>query len=186
MQAPRSTRFALVWVDPSGGPLDLWPTRPFALNPPLSRVFQYAYHKPMFSWFVKGIWQSKFTWPFIKLIKRNIPVQILHLLENMIFVCHTHSGRIFYVLPLWRINVLIFSRHFQSYVRRSPGLRSGAILFANYLYNLCETCSFAGGRFIILYADDIVLISPSVVDLEKNWLISVNHNYNKTFSGDRL
>jgi len=29
--------------------------------------------------------------PFIKLIKRNIPVQILHLLENMIFVCHTHS-----------------------------------------------------------------------------------------------
>jgi len=35
MQAPRSSRFALVWVDPSGGPLDLWPTRPFALNPPL-------------------------------------------------------------------------------------------------------------------------------------------------------
>ena len=35
MQAPRSSRFELVWVDPSGGPLDLWPTRPFALNPPL-------------------------------------------------------------------------------------------------------------------------------------------------------
>jgi len=35
MQAPRSSRFALVWVDRSGGPLDLWPTRSFALNPPL-------------------------------------------------------------------------------------------------------------------------------------------------------
>ena len=35
MQAPRSSRFALVWVDLSGGPFDLWSTRPFALNPPL-------------------------------------------------------------------------------------------------------------------------------------------------------
>jgi len=34
MQAPQSSRFALVWGDPSRGPLDLWPTRPFALNPP--------------------------------------------------------------------------------------------------------------------------------------------------------
>ena len=41
MQAPRSSRFALVWVDPSGGPLDLWPTRPFPLNPPLSLAWKF-------------------------------------------------------------------------------------------------------------------------------------------------
>jgi len=50
------------------------------------------------------------------------------------------------------------------------GVRQGSVLapflFAIYL-DLNETCFLDHGRFIILYADDILLISQSVVDLEK-------------------
>jgi len=51
------------------------------------------------------------------------------------------------------------------------GVRQGFVLapflFAGYLDNLCEMCGFDRGRFIIVYADDILLLSPSVIDLEK-------------------
>ena len=51
------------------------------------------------------------------------------------------------------------------------GVRQGSVLapflFAVYLDNLCEMCSFDRGRFIIVYADDILLLSPSVMDFEK-------------------
>jgi len=48
------------------------------------------------------------------------------------------------------------------------GVRQGSVLFwhifAVYLDDLSKTCT---GRFSIVYADDISLISTSVVDLEK-------------------
>jgi len=40
-------------------------------------------------------------------------------------------------------------------------------LFAVYLDDLYEMCGFDRGRFIIVYADDILLLSPSVVDFKK-------------------
>jgi len=40
-------------------------------------------------------------------------------------------------------------------------------LFAIFLDDLSEICTTNCGRFIILYADDILLLSYSVVDLEK-------------------
>jgi len=39
--------------------------------PAYSRVFQYTYRKPMFSWFVKGIWQTKFTCPLYQANKEE-------------------------------------------------------------------------------------------------------------------
>jgi len=51
------------------------------------------------------------------------------------------------------------------------GVRQGSVfvpfLFAIYLDDLSEICTPNCGRFIILYADDILLMTYSVVDLEK-------------------
>jgi len=63
------------------------------------------------------------------------------------------------------------------------GVRQGSalapFLFAVFLNELSDTCNLDRNRFIIVYADDILLISPSVVNLENlihlcerelNWL----------------
>ena len=51
------------------------------------------------------------------------------------------------------------------------GVRQGSVLspylFAVYLYNLTSACSsLRAGLYIVLYADDILLIAPSVCGLE--------------------
>jgi len=50
------------------------------------------------------------------------------------------------------------------------GVRQGPVLapylFALYLDDLAKLCSPEQSCFVILYADDILLISPSVVGLE--------------------
>ena len=61
-------------------------------------------------------------------------------------------------------------------------------LFAVFLNELSDTCNLDCNRFIIVYADDILLISPSVVNLENlihlcerelNWL-DMAINYKKS------
>ena len=51
------------------------------------------------------------------------------------------------------------------------GVRQGSVLspflFALYIDDLGKLCNSQTGCFIILYADDILLISPSVVYLEQ-------------------
>jgi len=49
----------------------------------------------------------------------------------------------------------------------SSGLFLAPFLFAIYLDDLSEICTPNCGQFIILYADDILLMTYSVVDLEK-------------------
>jgi len=53
----------------------------------------------------------------------------------------------------------------------SFGVRQGLVLslylFALYLDDLTTTCSFVLGVCIILYADDILIITPSVCGLDK-------------------
>ena len=61
-------------------------------------------------------------------------------------------------------------------------------LFAVFLNELSNTCNLDSNRFIIVYADDILLISPSVVNLENlihlcerelNWLdMTINYKKN--------
>jgi len=53
-----------------------------------------------------------------------------------------------------------------SYVWCTSGLSSSTILFAVFLYKLSDTCNLDRNRFIVVYADDILLISPFVVNLE--------------------
>ena len=43
-----------------------------------------------------------------------------------------------------------------------------AFQFDVYLNDLSSTCSADRGRLIIVYADDILLLSPRVVDLKSN------------------
>ena len=59
------------------------------------------------------------------------------------------------------------------------------LLFAVFLDELSDTCNLYRNRFIVVYADDTVLISPSVVNLENlihlckrelNWLyMAINY-----------
>jgi len=92
---------------------------------------------------------------FIKLMKRNVSVQLLGLLENMLFDC--------YSCVKWEnIHSDFFTVMF--------GVRQGSVLapflFAVFVDELSDTCNLDRNRFIVLYAGDILLISPSVVNLE--------------------
>jgi len=52
----------------------------------------------------------------------------------------------------------------------SFGVRKGSVLspylFAVYLHDLTMTCLSVPGVYIVLYADDILLIAPSVCGFE--------------------
>ena len=69
------------------------------------------------------------------------------------------------------------------------GVRQGSVLapflFAFFLDELTDTCNLDRNRFIVVYADNILLMSPSVVNLENlihlcerelNWLdMAINY-----------
>jgi len=83
---------------------------------------------------------------------------------------------------------------FLGHVWCSSGLFLAPFLFAIYLDDLSEICTPNCGRFIILYADDILLMTYSVVDLEKlihlcerelNWL-DMTINVKKSCVLDRV
>jgi len=73
------------------------------------------------------------------------------------------------------------------------GLRQSSVLspflFAIYLDELCKLCRSERSRFIVVYADDIMLISPSVVETERllhacGWSLDffINRFFTKLFS----
>jgi len=80
------------------------------------------------------------------------------------------------------------------------GVRQGSVLalflFAIYFDDLSEICTPNCGRFIILYANDILLMTYSVVDLEKlirlceremNWLdMTINVKKSAAYVLDRV
>jgi len=81
-------------------------------------------------------------------MKRNVPVQLLALFENMLFDC--------YSCVKWEnIHSDFFTVMF--------GVRQGSVLapflFAVFLDELSDTCNLERNRFIFVYADDILLIS---------------------------
>jgi len=93
---------------------------------------------------------------YLKLMKRLIPEQFLSLLENWLSCC---------------FSCVKWFSEWSAMFRISFGVRQGSVLapflFAVYLDDLAESCSTTRATFIILYADDILLISPSVCGLEK-------------------
>ena len=91
----------------------------------------------------------------IKLMKRHIPVKLLILLENLFSMCHT---------------CVKWQNTWSDFFDINFGVRQGSvlspILFAVYLDDLSNLCASCGSCYVILYADDILLIAPSVNKLE--------------------
>ena len=93
---------------------------------------------------------------FIKLMKKHIPLQILILIENLFAGCCTciKWG------SCWSVEFQI-----------EFGVRQGSVLspflFAIYIDDLVALCKPNSKLYIILYADDIILIAPTITSLEK-------------------
>jgi len=88
-------------------------------------------------------------------MKRQIPNKLLSLLESLFKDCLT-------CVKWEHLYSNAFSLEF--------GVRQGSVLspflFTVYLDGLSNICLHRKGCFILLYADDILLISPSVCELE--------------------
>ena len=106
--------------------------------------------------------------PYMKLMKRHIPVLFLELVENLFSSCYTR---------------IKWDEHWSEEFRVDFGVRQGSVLspflFAIYTDDIGNLCNPGNGLYTILYADDIILLAPSVVSLEKllhncelklNWL----------------
>ena len=88
-------------------------------------------------------------------MKRLIPVQLLHLLENWLLNC--------YSCVKWADS---FSQFFQLYFGVMQGSVMSPLLFAVYADNLAKSCDCSRGIYIALYADDILLLTPTVSELQ--------------------
>jgi len=93
---------------------------------------------------------------FIKLMRRHIPVKLLTILENLLLCCYS-------CIKWYNAWSTVFEINF--------GVRQGSVLspflFAVYLDDLSKLCFPFDACYIILYADDIMLISPSITNLER-------------------
>ena len=93
---------------------------------------------------------------FIKLMNRNLPVELLLMFENWFSNCWT-------CIKWETISSSFFMIEF--------GVRQGSVLsphfFAVYLDDIVGRFYPGRGIHIILYADDILLIAPSVTELQR-------------------
>ena len=93
---------------------------------------------------------------FIKLMKRNIPVALLELLECWLSCC---------------ISTVKWNGLFSRLFAVEFGVRQGSVLspllFAVYLSDISVKRQIIPCCFVLLYADDILLIAPSVSELQQ-------------------
>lgn len=93
---------------------------------------------------------------FIKLMKRNIPIELLVVLERSLSTCWTCVKWYSAMSDIFKINY---------------GVRQGSVLspylFGIYLDDLASEFSYNEHIFIIMYADDILIFAPSVCGLQK-------------------
>jgi len=92
---------------------------------------------------------------FIKLMNRRIPVELLNILHCWLSAC--------YVCVKW------FDA-WSNVFKVGFGVRQGSVLspflFAVYLDDLAKLCDSKSSVFIILYADDILLVAPTLSQLD--------------------
>ena len=93
---------------------------------------------------------------FIKLMNRNFPIELLCIFENWFSKCYT--------CVRWEDSS-------SSYFKIEFGVRQGSVLsphfFALYLDDIVGRFYPGRGIHIVLYADDIMLIAPSVGELQR-------------------
>ena len=118
----------------------------------------------------------------IKLMKRNLPVNFLEIIERWLSMC--------YSVVKWNcVFSYVFDVKFG--VRQSSVL--SPFLFALYLDDIWNNGKLISSSYVILYADDILLISSSVCELQRTfdacerelmWLdIAINTNKNHAVFG---
>jgi len=93
---------------------------------------------------------------FVKLMKRQIPTALLRVLENWLSNSWT---------------CIKWHSTYSQFIKIEFGVRQGSVLapslFAIYIDDVVSRLSLSQRYFIILYADDILVISPSVNELQK-------------------
>jgi len=93
---------------------------------------------------------------YIQLMKRQIPNELLSTLENMFDNCYT--------CVKWKS---VMSRSFKI----EFGVRQGSVLspflFAIYINDVVKHLALRQKLFIVLYADDILMLAPSVTELQR-------------------
>ena len=92
---------------------------------------------------------------YIKLMKRLIPVELLETLENWLSDC--------FAFVKW------YNSHSSAFGIRF-GVRQGSVLspylFSVYIDDVGKLCDSRNGQFVLLYADDILIITLSVSALQ--------------------
>ena len=93
---------------------------------------------------------------FTKLMKRHIPTELLELLENWLLVSST---------------CVKWGDSWSCVFMVSSGVRQGSVLspllFAVYVDDIGKLHNSRVGKFVVLYADDILLLAPSVTVLQE-------------------
>ena len=90
-----------------------------------------------------------------KLMKRLLPVKLLCLFENWLLNCHS---------------CIKWESCFSQFFKLEFGVRQGSVLspllFAVYVDKLAKSCDCTHVVYLVLYADDILLLSPTVTELQ--------------------